>query len=126
MVYMAYFTELICKFAITHQNDAFVAKVVYTHLTKIFILISFLPPTKGCQVLPPCAKPLTPGRKRREIFGEGNHFLAEEENFGEGKGGKYLGKENIIFCKGEEKQRRKILGIGDVRGRFLEKILPFF
>ena len=25
MVYMAYFTELICKFAITHQNDAFVA-----------------------------------------------------------------------------------------------------
>ena len=108
----------------TRKNDAFVAKIVNMRLTKISW--PFLPPTKGCQVLPPCAKPLTPGRKRREIFGDGNHFLAEEKNFGEGKGGKYLGKENIIFCKGEEKQRRKILGIGDVRGRFLEKILPFF
>ena len=108
----------ICDYS---QNDAFVAKIVNMRLTKISW--PFLPPTKGCQVLTPCAKPLTPGRKRREIFGEGNHFLAEEKNFGEGK---YFGKENIIFRKGEEKQRREILGIGDVRGRSLEKILPFF
>ena len=35
------------------KNDAFVAKIVNTRLTKIF-MVFFLPPTKGCQVLPPC------------------------------------------------------------------------
>ena len=32
------------------KNDAFVAKIVNTGLTKIFMAI--LPPTKGCQVMP--------------------------------------------------------------------------
>ena len=39
MVYIAYFTELnlqICDYA---QNDAFVAKIANTHLTKIFMAI---------------------------------------------------------------------------------------
>ena len=31
--------SLICKFAITHKNDAFDAKIVNTRLTKIFIAI---------------------------------------------------------------------------------------
>ena len=35
MVYIAYFTQ-ICKFAITRKNDAFVAKIVNTRLTKFF------------------------------------------------------------------------------------------
>ena len=44
------------------------------------------------------------GRKRRRIFGE------EKCGFrGEGKGGKYLEKENIIFFGGEENRRRKML-----------------
>ena len=40
------------KFAITRQNDAFVAKLIYTRLTKT--LWPFLPSPKGCQLLPPC------------------------------------------------------------------------
>ena len=39
MVYIAYFTELICKFAIMRKNDAFVAKMVNTRLTKVFMTI---------------------------------------------------------------------------------------
>ena len=34
------------------KNDAFVTKIVNTRLTKFSW--PFLPPTKGCQVLPPC------------------------------------------------------------------------
>ena len=36
----------------------------------------------------------------------------EEKKTGEGKGGKYLEKDNIFFCGGEEKRRRKIFGCG--------------
>ena len=43
-----------CKFAIPHKNNAFVAKTVNTPLTKNFMVI--FAPTKGCQVLPPCCK----------------------------------------------------------------------
>ena len=39
------------KFAITRQNDAFVAKLIYTRLTKT--LWPFLPSPKGCPLLPP-------------------------------------------------------------------------
>ena len=35
------------------KNDAFVAKILNTCLTKIFMAI--FAPTKGCHVLPPCA-----------------------------------------------------------------------
>ena len=41
-----------CKFAMTRKNDAFVAKIVNIHLTKISQ--PFLPSPKGCQLLPPC------------------------------------------------------------------------
>ena len=36
-------------------------------------------------------------RKRRKIFKEGKYFFAEEKKNREGKGGKYLGEENIFF-----------------------------
>ena len=39
MVYIAYFTELNSKFEITRKNDAFVAKIVNTRLTKGFMAI---------------------------------------------------------------------------------------
>ena len=54
MVYIAYFTELNSKIENTRKNDAFVAKIVNTRLTKGFMAI--LPPPKSCQVLPPCPK----------------------------------------------------------------------
>ena len=46
-------TRLTKIFMFTRKNDAFVAKIVNMRLTKIF-MVFFLPPTKGCQVLPPC------------------------------------------------------------------------
>ena len=45
-------------------------------------------------------------KKRRQICEERKHFFANGEENGEGKGGKYLEKENIV-CGGEENQRRK-------------------
>ena len=39
MVYIAYFTELNSKIEITRKNDAFVAKIVNTRLTKGFMAI---------------------------------------------------------------------------------------
>ena len=39
MVYVAYFTELNLQFAITHKNNAFVAKIVNMCLTKICMTI---------------------------------------------------------------------------------------
>ena len=39
MVYIAYFTELNSKIEITRKNDAFVAKIVNTRLTKDFMAI---------------------------------------------------------------------------------------
>ena len=37
MVFIAYDTDLICKFAITRQNNASVVKIANTRLTKIFV-----------------------------------------------------------------------------------------
>ena len=51
MVYIAYFTELNLQM-IMHKNDAFVAKIVNTRLTKF--VWPFLPLPKGCQLLQPC------------------------------------------------------------------------
>ena len=39
MVHVACYTEIILKFAIMRKNDAFVAKIVNTRLTKIFMAI---------------------------------------------------------------------------------------
>ena len=36
-------------------------------------------------------------RKGRKIFAEGKYILMEEKKNGEGKGGKYLERENIFF-----------------------------
>ena len=44
--------SLMCKFVITRKNNTFVAKIVNTLLTKVFMVI--LPPLKCCQLLPPC------------------------------------------------------------------------
>ena len=35
-------------------------------------------------------------RKRRELFGEGKYFFAEEKKYGEGNGGKYHGEGKIV------------------------------
>ena len=37
-------------------------------------------------------------RKRRKLFGEGKYFFVEEKKSREGEGGKYLVKEDNIFC----------------------------
>ena len=42
MVYIAYYTKLIPKFAITRRNVAFVAKIVNMRLTEVFMAISAL------------------------------------------------------------------------------------
>ena len=39
MVYITYFLSKICKYAITCKSDAFVAKIVNTRWTKIFMAI---------------------------------------------------------------------------------------
>ena len=45
-------------------------------------------------------------RKRREIFGEGKYiFFAEENKNGEGKGEKYLEKENTYFAEEKNEER---------------------
>ena len=71
-------------------------------------------------------------RKGRKIFAEGKYILMEEKKNGEGKGGKYLERENIFFGgegKGgkylekeniffEQKESKKIFGEGKC---FLQK-----
>ena len=44
----------ICKFAITRKNDAFLAKIANTLITKV--CWPFLPSQKGCQLLPTCSQ----------------------------------------------------------------------
>ena len=49
-------------------------------------------------------------RKIRKIFGERKYIFAEEKKNGEGKGGKYLEKENIFFLRRRirtEKEKEK-------------------
>ena len=60
------------------KNDAFVTKIVNTRLTKFSW--PFLPPTKGCQVLPPCISSSPP----KSIFFYKNvqfHNILHQNNF---------------------------------------------
>ena len=57
-----------------------------------------------------------------------NSLSIEEKKTGEGKGGKYLEKDDIFFCSGREKRRRKIYFLAEEKkngegkgGNYLEK-----
>ena len=49
--------------------------------------------------------------EKDKIFGDRKYFFLEEKKNGEGKGGKYLEKENIFFQV--RRKRRKIFGEGN-------------